>query len=79
LLRKGEFDVGNREHLKAKINVTDDGIADRDEWFRRGLISAEARDLDVKRFENQKGTPQVLRDVMNGVPIKVPDGVSWGP
>jgi len=41
------------------------------------LISAEARDIDIKRFENQKGTPQVLLDIMNGVPIKLPDGL-WG-
>jgi hypothetical protein len=31
--------------------------------------------LDIKRFENQKGTPQVLLDILNGVPIKVPDGL----
>ena len=39
------------------------------------MISAEARDLDIKRFENQKGTLQVLLDIVNGVPINLPDGL----
>jgi len=44
-------------------------------WFRRGFISVEARDLDIKHFEGQKYNPQILLDIVNGVPIKLPPGL----
>jgi hypothetical protein len=66
--------VVNREYLEGKISMATEGIADRHEWFRRGLISVEMRDLDIKRFENQRATPQVLLDIMNRVPIQLPAG-----
>ena len=36
-----------------------DGIAERHEWFRRGLITAEIRALDIKRFENEEYYPHL--------------------
>jgi len=67
--------VVNIEYLEWKIRMSNDGIADRREWFRRGFISAEARDLDIKRFEDQKYNPQLFLDIVNGVPIKLPPGL----
>jgi hypothetical protein len=72
LIWKGEIQMEvNREYLEGKIWMANDGIADRHEWFRKGFISAEVRDLDIKRFEGQKYNPQVLLDIMNGVPIRL--------
>jgi hypothetical protein len=67
--------VINREYLEWKIRMSNDAIAGRHEWFRSGFISAQARDLDIKRFEDQKYNPQVLLDIINGVPIKLPPGL----
>jgi len=55
--------------------MAEDGIADRHEWFRRGLITAEFRALDIKRFENEKYYPQILLDIVNGVRVKLPPGL----
>lgn len=73
--RKKSSMIVDKEYLEGQIKRAEDGIADRHAWFRRKLISAETRDLDIKRFENQKATPQVLLDIINGVPIKLPDGL----
>ena len=59
----------NTEYAEGKIRMAEDGIADRHEWFGRGLITAEIRALDIKRFENEKYYPQILLDIVNGVSV----------
>lgn len=62
--------VVNREYAEGQVALCENGIADQNERYRKGLISRDTYDLEVRRLVNKMATPQLLLEIWSDICLK---------